>query len=177
MFSGSQNSYKNSHRQLANCIQNTTTWCAYAKNHYHYCHCCCRVCFCVFFFHYAIMFSVLDLVYFTMWVWCFCLFMLVYGMRFVCQCVCVLRWECFFVFLLFDVFVVAINMDSFRRHHHHYYHHLFVVRSLNIIFLPFPILIRRRNSTLPSQLICIFCGLCMKSDSVLTPPKYYKYSK
>lgn len=83
---------------------------------------------------------------------------------------CVLRWECFFVFLLFDVFVVAINMDSFRRlRHHHYYNHLFVVRSLNIIFLPFPIVIRRRNFTLPSQLICIFCGLCMKSDSVLTP--------
>lgn len=174
MFSGSQNSYKNSHRQLANCINKTPQHDVRTLKIIIITAIVVSLFVSVYFFRYAIMFSVLDLVYFD--VSLVLLFIYVSVWHAFCLSMCVLRWECFFVFLLFDVFVVAINMDSFRRHHHYYYY-VFVVRSLNIIFLPFPIVIRRRNSTLPSQLICIFCGMCMKSDSVLTPPKYYKYSK
>lgn len=89
MFSGSQNSYKNSHRQLANCINKTPQHDVRTLKIIIISAIVVSLFVSVYFFRYAIMFSVLDLVYFTMWVWCFCLFMLVYGMRFVCRCVCI----------------------------------------------------------------------------------------
>lgn len=91
MFSGSQNSYKNSHRQLTNCINKTPQHDVRTLKIIIITAIVVSLFVSVYFFRYAIMFSVLDLVYFDVSlvllfiyvsVWhAFCLS--------VCVCVCI----------------------------------------------------------------------------------------